>query len=175
VPYRLPIYLAAIAATLTACTTATATPATTTTTMPTTTTSSTTTSLAPTTTTTTTVVERAEEVRPASHEPPSPGTPAVTATATCGGNLPPCWICQRESHCTYGIVSNGLFCTGMPCFGAWQFDPRTWRGVVQQAGFADIPEWPPTDWPRVTPEMEDRVAAALWAGGQGCGHWAACS
>ena len=173
-PFRLPIYLAAIAATVTACTTATATPTTTTSTMPTTTISSTTTSLAPTTTTTTTVVVRAEEVRPAS-PPPSREAPAVTATsAACGGNLPPCWICQRESHCTYGIVSGGLYCTGMPCYGVWQMDPRTWRGVVERYGLTDIPAWPPTDWARVTPAMEDRVAAALWAGGSGCGHWAAC-
>lgn len=172
--YRLPIYLSAIATVvLTACTTATATPATTTTTMPTTTTSTTTTSLAPTTTTTTTVVERAEEVRPASHEPPSPGTPAVTATGTCGGNLPPCSVCMRESRCTYGIVSNGG-CSGWNCYGKWQFDPTTWRAVVERYGLTDIPDWPPTSWAQVTPAMEDRVAAALWAGGAGCGHWAAC-
>lgn len=171
-PFRLPIYLAAFAATVTACTTATATP-TTTSTMPTTTISSTTTSLAPTTTTTTTVVVRAEEVRPAS-PPPSREAPAVTATsAACGGNLPPCHVCQRESHCTYGIVSNGG-CSGWNCYGKWQFDPTTWRAVVQRYGLTDIPAWPPTDWARVTPAMEDRVAAALWAEGAGCGHWAAC-
>jgi hypothetical protein len=175
VPTRTAISLVLLtAAVLTGCgdlnPTATANP--TTTTMSTTTTSSTT-SLAPTTTTTTTtVVRRAEEVRPAS-PPPSREAPAVTASAACGANLPPCWVCQRESRCTYGIVSNGG-CSGWNCYGKWQFDPTTWRAVVERYGLTDIPAWPVTDWAKVTPAMEDRVAAALWAGGSGCGHWNAC-
>jgi hypothetical protein len=160
-------------AVLTGCAQAEATPPTTTTTSSTTMTS-TTTSSPPTTSTTTTTVGRPVVVAPPATPRAERPTATITAGARCGNDLPPCWICQRESHCTYGIISGGLFCTSMPCYGAWQMDPRTWRGVVQRAGWTDIPQWPPTDWARVTPQMEDRVAAALWDHGRGCGHWAAC-
>lgn len=138
-------------------------------------TSSSSTTIMPTTSTTTSSLPASTTtVRPVVAETPTvPPTSARRPATTTIGDLPPTWICQRESRCTYGIVSNGG-CSGWNCYGKWQFDPTTWRAVVHRYGLTDIPDWPPTDWARVTPAMEDAVAAALWAGGRGCAHWAAC-
>lgn len=157
-------------AVLTGCAQAEATPPTTTTTSSTTMTSTTTTSSPPTSTTTT--LPRPVAVAPTVTSPRAE-RPTATMNASCGNNLPPCSVCMRESRCTYGIVSNGG-CSGWNCYGKWQFDPTTWRSTVHRYGLTDIPDWPVTSWAQVTPAMEDRVAAALWANGAGCGHWAAC-
>jgi hypothetical protein len=159
-------------AVLTGCAQAEATPPTTTTTSSTTMTS-TTTSSPPTTSTTTTTVGRPVVVAPPATPRAERPTATITAGARCGNNLPPCSVCMRESRCTYGIVSNGG-CSGWNCYGKWQFDPTTWRAVVHRYGLTDIPDWPVTSWAQVTPAMEDRVAAALWDHGRGCGHWNAC-
>lgn len=89
-------------------------------------------------------------------------------------DTPPTWICMRESHCTPGIVSTHYGCSGWHCYGKWQFDPTTFRSTVRNYHLTGIPEWPLDSWSQVTPLMEDRVAAALWDHGRGCGHWAAC-
>jgi hypothetical protein len=90
---------------------------------------------------------------------------------------------MRESHCTYGIVSKSLGCTGYVCYGKWQFDPRTWTNYARQLGFPKLCDqvgngqcigYSPGRWSQVTPAMEDAVAAAGWNGGQGCGAWNAC-
>jgi hypothetical protein len=130
----------------------------------------TTTTVPATTTTSTQPVMRPAPVSPVNEEP---ARITYADSSRCGNNLPPCSVCMRESRCTYGIVSNGG-CSGWNCYGKWQFDPTTWRAVVHRYGLTDIPDWPVTSWAQVTPAMEDRVAAALWANGAGCGHWAAC-
>ena len=80
----------------------------------------------------------------------------------CGGDLPPCWVKQRESGGNYSAV-NWSGCGGRSCGGAWQFDPRTWAGFGGYTYAQDAP-----------PEVQDAKARLLWAGGAGCSHWAAC-
>lgn len=90
---------------------------------------------------------------PPSHE--STGLP-------CGGDLPPCWVLDRESGhndgnpYTYDVHAyNPSGCSGRGCNGKWQFDPRTGDGTGSEA-------------------EQDAEARRVWAGGRGCSHWAAC-
>ena len=119
---------------------------------------------------TTTTVRKRIQPPPTWHKPTGG---QVTNSNACGGNLPPCSVCQRESHCTYGIVSKHFGCSGYHCYGKWQFNPETWRKVVDSNGL-NVPRWPLTDWSAVTPQQEDQVASALWNNGAGCSHWSAC-
>lgn len=80
----------------------------------------------------------------------------------CGGELPPCWVKDRESRGDYTAV-NETGCSGRTCGGAWQFDPLTWNGYGGYAFAQDAP-----------PDVQDAKARELWAGGAGCGHWNAC-
>lgn len=80
----------------------------------------------------------------------------------CGGDLPPCWVKARESGGNYGAVNWGG-CGGANCYGAWQFG-GFWAGKL------GLPE----DIINATPEQQDEAARILWAGGAGCGNWAAC-
>lgn len=101
--------------------------------------------------------------------PPSPPPPpARVATGgqvngyPCGGDLPPCWVLQRESGGNPTAV-NPDGCGGYSCGGLWQFDPRTWDGY---GGFAYAQDAPA--------DVQNAKARQLWAGGAGCSHWAAC-
>lgn len=80
----------------------------------------------------------------------------------CGGDLPPCWVLWRESKGNPTAV-NPRGCSGRSCGGLWQFDPRTWAGF---GGYARAELAPP--------DVQNAKARALWAGGRGCSHWAAC-
>ncbi len=80
----------------------------------------------------------------------------------CGGEYPPCWVAERESHGNYAAV-NSTGCGGRTCGGKWQFDPLTWDGYGGYEFAQDAP-----------PALQDSKAKELWNGGQGCGHWAAC-
>lgn len=80
-------------------------------------------------------------------------------TGSCGGDLPPCWVRERESGGDYRAV-NRRGCGGRGCFGAWQFDPRTWNNFM---GFAD-----PRDAP---PSVQDAKAREVWNNGRGCSQW----
>lgn len=80
----------------------------------------------------------------------------------CGGNLPPCWVLDRESGHndgdpnTYDVHAyNPNGCSGRGCYGKWQCDPNSCNGTG-------------------TEEEQDAEAARLWDGGAGCSHWAAC-
>lgn len=80
----------------------------------------------------------------------------------CGGDLPPCWVLDRESGYndgdpyTYDIHAyNPTGCGGRGCYGKWQCDPRSCDGTGTEA-------------------EQDASARALWDGGRGCSHWAAC-
>lgn len=79
---------------------------------------------------------------------------AVTGSGRCGGDLPPCWVMRRESGGNINAY-NPTGCSGRGCYGKWQCDPRTCSG-------------------RGTEEQQDAEARALWNGGKGCQHWAAC-
>lgn len=84
------------------------------------------------------------------------------ATGRCGGDLPPCWVMQRESGGSITAV-NPTGCGGRGCYGKWQFDPRTWASF---GGYSNA---------HLAPEsVQDDKARQLWAGGRGCSHWAAC-
>lgn len=73
--------------------------------------------------------------------------------------LPPCWVMQRES----GGNPNAYNPTGCyerrtghrGCTGKWQCSYSTCTG-------------------RGTEAEQDAEARALWDGGKGCSHWAAC-
>lgn len=80
----------------------------------------------------------------------------------CGGNLPPCWVLDRESGYndgnpnTYDIHAyNASGCGGRGCRGKWQCDPGSCSGTGSE-------------------EEQDAEAAALWDNGNGCSHWNAC-
>lgn len=85
----------------------------------------------------------------------------------CGGNLPPCWVLDRETGGTGSPTSyNPTGCYESPahskdgrahrgCKGKWQCSYSTCAGTG-------------------TEEQQDSEAAALWDGGKGCHHWAAC-
>lgn len=102
-----------------------------------------------------------------------PHTPTTTPTSPsrrCGGHLPPCWVLARESGGRYDAV-NPTGCGGRGCYGAWQFDPRTWDAAAGRAGRPDLIGIRPD---RASPDDQDLIAAALWDHGHGCSHWAAC-
>lgn len=83
---------------------------------------------------------------------------AAAPSGRCGGNLPPCWVMQRESG--GNITAQNPTSTAS---GKWQFINGTWAGY---GGYAEA-------W--MAPEhVQDAKAAELWAGGAGCGHWSAC-
>ena len=84
--------------------------------------------------------------------------------------MPPCSVKNRESGGNYGAVNqNG--CGGGGCYGAWQFDQRTWDAAARRSGRDDLVGARANE---VDPGSQDQLAAELWAGGSGCGHWAAC-
>jgi hypothetical protein len=107
----------------------------------------------------------------------SPTTVASSTTATsgtvgaaasspagypCGGDLPPCWVLDRESgyndgdDFTYDIHAyNPSGCGRRGCYGKWQCDPRSCDGTGTEA-------------------EQDAEARRLWDGGRGCSHWGAC-
>ena len=86
----------------------------------------------------------------------------------CGGDLPPCWVMNKESKGDIRIWNGG--CYNGPCggrsstaSGKWQFIRRTWAGFGGYANAADAPE-----------RVQDDKARQVWAGGRGCSHWSAC-
>ena len=79
---------------------------------------------------------------------------ATPSTGRCGGDLPPCWVMQRESGGNIHAY-NRTGCSGRGCRGKWQCDPRTCSGTGTEA-------------------EQDAEARALWNGGRGCAHWTAC-
>ena len=76
----------------------------------------------------------------------------------CGGDLPPCYVKQRESGGDYNAQNPTSSASG-----AWQFLDSTWAGF---GGYARAVLAPP--------EVQDEKARLLWAGGAGCSHWSAC-
>lgn len=112
--------------------------------------------------TTTTTVRRGIDA-------PSVGTSVPTSVALmpsgrgpCGGDLPPCYVCMRESRCTYGAY-NPTGCGGRGCYGKWQ---ASGEWACRFGLPCDIAHW--------TPAQQDYFARVLWNGGKGCSNWAAC-
>jgi len=90
-------------------------------------------------------------------------TPKVAAltsgSGACGGNLPPCYVMNRESGGSLTVYNT----EGSGAAGKWQFMPGTWAGYGGYASAADAPE-----------SVQDAKAADTWSGGSGCNHWNAC-
>lgn len=76
----------------------------------------------------------------------------------CGGDLPPCYVAQRESHGDYNAQNPTSTASGK-----WQFLDSTWANFEGYPRAALAP-----------PGVQDEKARQLWNGGQGCGHWLAC-
>lgn len=97
-----------------------------------------------------------------------PSAPVVVRVATewptslqpCGGDLPPCYVKDRESHGDY----NARNPSPEAACGAWQIITSTWNGFGGYASACDAP-----------PAVQDEKARELWADGAGCSHWSACS
>lgn len=92
---------------------------------------------------------------------------AVTA---CGGDLPPCYVAERESKFDVLAVNPGH--AGAPAdpgdpwshaSGKWQFMPDTWAGFDGYPYAAAAPAG-----------VQNDRARQVWAGGAGCGAWSAC-
>lgn len=89
----------------------------------------------------------------------------------CDGDLPPCYVAQRESKFNPYAVNPGHL--GAPygdpgdpwthASGKWQFMPGTWSGYGGYPYAAAAPVW-----------VQNDKARAVWAGGAGASNWACC-
>lgn len=95
---------------------------------------------------------------------PAPVSPPLPARALAS-DLPPEWVSWRESHDDYTAVNPAGY------FGRWQFSQSTWDTTATAAGRPDLVGVRPD---QASPEDQDEMAAALWAGGAGCAAWEAC-
>lgn len=124
----------------------------------------------------TTVYVAPETTAPAPPPPPPPPPPPTEAVSSgrCGGDLPPCYVMQRESggdpriwnggcHAPVGYAGRTSPCGVSSASGKWQAIRSTWGGYGGYLNAADAPE-----------SVQDAWARQLWAGGRGCSHWSAC-
>ncbi len=91
-------------------------------------------------------------------QPAAVATQWPTSLLPCGGDLPPCYVKQRESGGSYSARNPTSSASG-----AWQFLDSTW------AGFGGYPSAY-----LAPPDVQDARARELWNHGAGCGHWSAC-
>jgi hypothetical protein len=94
--------------------------------------------------------------------PTMPNLPALEGDVPCGGDLPPCYVVQRESGGTWDAY-NPTGCSGTGCWGPYQFG-GFWAGKLGL----------PSDLSTTTKEQWVNAARLLWNHGAGCGNWAAC-
>lgn len=123
-------------------------------------------------------VERASRSRTTARSSPKvlaafPADRGATSSR-CGGDLPPCYVMERESSGDLRIWNGGCYapvgwngsrspCGGSTASGKWQIIRTTWARYGGFLNAADAPE-----------DVQDAKARALWAGGRGCSHWSAC-
>lgn len=87
------------------------------------------------------------------------GNPAGSVNGyPCGGDLPPCYVLQRESRGNPGAENPVSSASGL-----WQFIDGTWNGFGGYSHASDAP-----------PDVQNEKARQTWAGGAGAGHWACC-
>lgn len=115
---------------------------------------------------------RARATRVVARSGPTPG--AQRRGFPCGGDLPPCYVLERESlmaadparvwngNCYMPVGSLGQ-CGRSTASGLWQFLRSTWAGFGGYVNAADAPV-----------AVQNEKARQLWAGGRGCSHWSAC-
>lgn len=104
------------------------------------------------------VVKKAVVVRKPAAAPRQSAPAAEQGNGQCGGDLPPCYVMNRESG--GNIRAKNPTSTAS---GKWQFLNSTWQGYGGYGSAMDAPE-----------EVQDARARALWSGGSGCSHWSAC-
>lgn len=111
---------------------------------------------------------------PPTTAPPPSAPPAITTspptTGRCGGDLPPCYVMERESGGDPRVWNGGCYapvghvgispCGVSDASGKWQFLRSSWAGYGGYLNAADAPEW-----------VQDEKARMLFAGGAGCSHW----
>jgi hypothetical protein len=119
--------------------------------------------------TTTTLEPAAPAPTPVEHAPVK-STDWPSSLQPCGGDLPPCYVKQRESGGNYNARNNES--AGAAC-GAWQLILSTYRAVMLRMGNEALLDQYP-DACAAPPQLQDAVARDLWALGAGCGHWSAC-
>jgi Transglycosylase-like domain len=83
---------------------------------------------------------------------------STPSSGRCGGNLPPCYVMNRESGGS--LTAQNPTSTAS---GKWQFLDSTWNNYGGYSSASDAPE-----------NVQDAKAAEVWAGGAGCSHWSAC-
>lgn len=103
-----------------------------------------------------------------------PAPTVVDGAWSCGGDLPPCWVLNRENPNRDLTVYNGGahhepgYTGGNPegdstASGKWQFLRSTWNRFMGYVNAADAP------W-----QVQDAKAREVWADGRGCRAWSAC-
>lgn len=83
---------------------------------------------------------------------------STPSSGRCGGNLPPCYVMNRESGGS--LTAQNPTSTAS---GKWQFLDSTWNGYGGYSSAAEAPE-----------SVQDAKAIEVWAGGAGCSNWSAC-
>lgn len=97
--------------------------------------------------------------RPAPRQAPAaPSTGPVGRGGICGGDLPPCYVVQRESGFNPQAQNPTSSASGL-----YQFIDQTWGGY---GGYARASQAPAS--------VQAARARQVWAGGAGCAAWSAC-
>lgn len=122
---------------------------------------------------TTTTATTATPAPSATTAPPASAS-STPATGICGGDLPPCYVVNRESggdpriwngscYAPVGWTGKSSPCGGSTASGIYQFVRGTWAGYGGYLNAADAPV-----------HVQVAKAREVWAGGRGCSHWSAC-
>ncbi len=84
----------------------------------------------------------------------------------CGGDLPPCYVLQRESK--GNPVAQNPYSSAS---GLWQMINSTANSAAHGIDRHDLVGRPAKTW---TVDEQNNAARWLWDYGNGCSHWRAC-